>query len=128
MDLGLNGKRLRSVLIEYALRMEFSGAYFVVIESPFTVELRGETVALSPEDDSDERLSSVRDLVGQNVTESSATEGGALCVAFDGGARLRVEPDPAYEAWNVSGPDGALVVSTPGGRLAVWSAKSQEAD
>ena len=42
---------------------------------------------------------------------------------FEGGARLTVGPDPAYEAWSVSGPDGALVVSTAGGKLAIW--KSQ---
>lgn len=126
MDLGLNGRQLRSVLIEYALRMELSGGHIVVIESPFIFELRGEDFVLSPEDDSDERFSSVRDLVGQTVTASTADEGGALCVAFEGGARLRVEPDPAYEAWNVSGPDGALVVSTPGGKLAVWSAQTQK--
>ena len=114
MDLGLNGKQLRSVLIEYTVRMEFSDGYFVVIASPFTVELRGEEFVLSPEDDSDERFSAVRDLVGHTVTGSTADETGALSVAFEGGARLKVEPDPAYEAWNVSGPDGALVVSAVG--------------
>lgn len=64
--------------------------------------------------------------MGHTVTESTVDEGGALSVAFEGGARLRVEPDPAYEAWNVSGPYGALVVSTPGGELAVWSAQIQK--
>lgn len=51
MDLGLNGKQLRSVLTEYTLTMDLSGAYFVVIASPFTVEVLGEIIALSPEDD-----------------------------------------------------------------------------
>jgi hypothetical protein len=49
---------------------------------------------------------------------------GTLRVVFEGGARLIVEPDPAYEAWSVSGPDGALVVSTPGGELAIWKPES----
>ena len=42
-------------------------------------------------------------------------------VDFSDGTRLDVEPDDAYEAWNVSGPDGALIVCTRGGSLVTWS-------
>lgn len=35
-----------------------------------------------------------------------------------------IEPDALYESCSVSGPDGALVVSTPGGELAIWSVKN----
>ena len=43
---------------------------------------------------------------------------------FDDGHLLKVAPDPQYEAWTASGPDGMLVVSVPGGDLAVWSPRS----
>jgi hypothetical protein len=69
-----------------------------------------------------ESLQSV--LIEHTVEEATANAAGALQVIFEGGARLTVEPDPAYEAWNVSGPDGALVVSTAGGKLAIWKSQS----
>lgn len=116
------------MLIEYTLRIELSDGHFVVIESPFIVEVDGEVISLSPEHDSDESFTPVKGLVGHTVEEAIADENGSLRVTFDNGTRLLVEPDPAYEAWNVSGPDGALVVSTPGGNVAVWSAKDQRDD
>ncbi|MDW5614059.1 MULTISPECIES: DUF6188 family protein [Mycolicibacterium] len=125
MDLGLNGKSLQSVLIEYTLRMQLSDVYFIVIESPFNVDSHGESVSLSPEEDADEAFQPIRQLVGQTVEEATADETGALRVRFSDGTRLEVPPDEAYEAWSVSGPNGALVVCTPGGKLAIWSASSE---
>jgi hypothetical protein len=68
-------------------------------------------------------LQALRQLVGHTIEEATADAAVALHVIFEAGARLTVEPDKAYEAWSVSGPDGALVVSTAGGKLAIW--KSQ---
>ena len=123
MDLGLRGKSLQSVLIEYTVRMQLSDVYFIVIESPFRLDIDGDSFSLSPEEEPDAALQPLRQLVGHTIEESTADAAGALHVIFEGGARLTVEPDPTYEAWSVSGPDGALVVSTAGGKLAVW--KSQ---
>ncbi len=39
---------------------------------------------------------------------------------------LHCPENPEFEAWNLSGPSGALVVSMPGADLAVWSAGSGE--
>lgn len=125
MDLGLNGKCLQSVLIEYTLRMKLSDVYFIVIESPFNVESHGTNVSLSPEEDADEAFQPIRQLVGRMVEEATADDAGALHVRFSDGTRLEVPPDEAYEAWNVSGPNGALVVCTPGGKLAVWSGSAE---
>lgn len=122
MDLGLAGKSVQSTLIEYTLRLQLSDVYFIVIESPFTLHAAGQSISLSSEDDPDEAVEPVRQLVGQTVEDALADESGALRVSFSGGTRLEVPPDAAYEAWNVSGPNGALVVCTPGGKLAVWSA------
>ena len=126
MDLGLRERCLQSVLIEYTVRMQLSDVYFIVIESPFRVEREGESISLSPEDDPDEAFAPVRELVGQKVIEAISDNAGGLRVTFENGAHLVVDSDPAYEAWSVSGPDGALVVSTPGGKLAVWSAKPSD--
>ncbi|WP_422742024.1 DUF6188 family protein [Mycobacterium sp. WMMD1722] len=73
------------------------------------------------------RPSSSGPLAGQTVPSAIASADGGLRVAFTSGAVLSLEPDPAYEASSVADPDGALVVSTPGGKLAVWSAVKGDA-
>lgn len=122
-NLELEGKELQSVLVNYTVRMQLADVHFIVIESPFTVVVGDDVISLSPEEDAQDAFQPVHQLVGQTVEEAFADEAGALSVRFSGGAHLSVKPDAAYEAWSVSGPDGALVVSTPGGKLAVWSAK-----
>jgi hypothetical protein len=113
------------VLIDYTVRMQLSDVYFITIESAFRLDNDGDSVTLSPEEASDDALQLLRQLVGYTIEEATADGAGTLRVVFEGGgARLTVEPDPAYEAWNVSGPDGALVVSTPGGELAIWKPES----
>ncbi|MDT5364777.1 MAG: hypothetical protein QOC69_6539 [Mycobacterium sp.] len=124
MDLGLRGKSLQSVLIENTVRMQLSDVYFVVIESPFRLDVHGDSFALSPEKEPDTGLQPLRQLVGHTIEEATADAAGGLHVIFEGGARLTVEPDAAYEAWSVSAPDGALVVSTAGGKLAIWKSQS----
>jgi len=128
MNLGVAGKELRSVLIDKSMRMQLADTHVMVIESSFTVVSSGAVVRLSPEDDPDEAFQPVRALIGQTVIEAIADDRGSLSVVFDNGVRLLAEPDPAYEAWNVSGPDGFLVVCTPGGELATWSARNRSAD
>jgi hypothetical protein len=103
--------------------MQLSDVYFIVIESPFRLDVHGDSFSLSPEEESDDALQALQQVVGHTIEEATADAAGALHVIFEGGARLTVEPDAGYEAWSVSGPDGALVVSTAGGKLAVW--KSQ---
>jgi len=128
MDLGLRGKSLQSVLIEYVVRMQLSDVYFIVIESPFRLDIHGDSLSLSPEEDRDDALQALRQLVDRTIADATADDVGALHLTFEGGARLTVEPDPDYEAWSVSGPGGALVVSTPGGKLAIWKPQSNSDD
>lgn len=124
MELMLSGKRVESILVEYSLRMQLSEDYFVVVESPLVLQAGGETFSLSPEVDPDEAFEPLRALVGQLLTSATVDPRGTLRISFDDGAHLQVEPDDAYEAWNVSGPDGALVVCMPGGTIANWSAQT----
>ena len=124
MELGLRGKSLQSVQVEYTVRMQLSDVYFIAIESPFRLDIHGDSFSFSPEEDRDGALQSLRPLIGHTIEDATADAAGALHVIFEGGARLTVEPDPAYEAWSVSDPGGALVVSTPGGKLAIWKPQS----
>jgi len=104
--------------------MQLSDAYCIVVEAPFRLDIHGDSFSLSPQEESDDALQLLRQLVGHTIEEATTDEAGALHVVFEGGARLTVEPDSAYEAWSVSGPDGALVVSMPGGELAIWKPQS----
>ena len=96
MDLELGGKRLQSVSVEFAVQMEISDVYFVVSESPFRLHVGGNTISLSPGDKPDDARQALRQLVGQTIEYATA----------------------------FPGPDGALVVSTPGGELAIWKSHS----
>lgn len=125
-DLELAGKQLESVVVNYTVRIQLD-AYFIVIESPFTVVIGGDTVSSSPEEDAPDAFEPVHQLVGQTVEAAVADDAGSLHVSFSGGGGIVVEPDAAYEAWSVSGPDGALVVSTPGGKFAYGARRIQRA-
>lgn len=120
--LALSGKRVQSVGVDYTLRMHLTDDHFIVVESPLSILRHGESITLSPGEGSDESFAPVYRLVGQVINEALADSSGALRVRFGDGTRLNVEPDESYEAWNVSGPDGLLIVCTPGGQLVSWSA------
>lgn len=123
MDLGLNGKKLQSVLIENSMVMQLSDEHFALIASPLILTRTNEVFTLTPDEDSQESFLPIRQLLGLDVVESTADDSGALRIAFEDGSLIQVPADEAYEAWNVSGPHGALVVSMPGGELAIWSAQ-----
>ncbi|MCU0465339.1 MAG: DUF6188 family protein [Anaerolineae bacterium] len=59
-------------------------------------------------------------LVGQTVISAVATHAGELGIAFDDGGDLRVPADPDFESWQISGSFGLMIISLPGGGLAVW--------
>jgi len=49
------------------------------------------------------------------VADATATRTGALDIQFDDGSALSAEPDPRYENWQISGPQGLFLVAPPGG-------------
>lgn len=128
MDLRLSGKLLQSAELEYTLVLQLSGDYFIAISSTLSVGVVGRNIVLSPEEDSEQSFQPIRELVGRTVETAEVDHKGALSVTFEGGSHVRVEPDPDYEAWNVSGPNGALVVSMPGGELSIWTPESKPGD
>jgi hypothetical protein len=62
-------------------------------------------------------------LFNTTVLSAVAFKSGALRLVFDTGRKRSVTGDPSYEAWTASGPGGMLIVSLPGGDLAVWSSQ-----
>jgi hypothetical protein len=120
-DLGLRGRTITSMYVEYALYLRLSDRYNVTVESPFHLHLPDRSVELSPEADPDKVRALLGRLVGHTIVDARVSEAGTLTIGFDDSTRLTVEPDPAYEAWNVSGPAGFLTVCMPGGELAIWT-------
>jgi len=62
-------------------------------------------------------------LLNTTVLSAVAFKSGALRLVFDSGRKLSVAADPRYEAWTATGPSGMLIVSLPGGDLAVWTSR-----
>lgn len=121
VELGLRGRAVTAQTVEYTLGLELTDGYYVRIESPFTVMYGADRISLSPEEDAAEAFEPLRRLIGQTILESTSDETGALTIVFEDGTRLLVNPDSAYEAWTVTGPDGMMIVCMAGGELAVWS-------
>ncbi len=63
----------------------------------------------------------VGDLLHQPVSAATVWLDGRLEFRFENGARIEVSPRPDVEAWELGGPDGLLIVCTPGGgEPALW--------
>lgn len=61
----------------------------------------------------------------REVTSSRIGPDGTLMLGL-GSATLTVPPAPMYEAWQIRGPDGLLIVCSPGGDyVAVWEPESR---
>jgi hypothetical protein len=89
--------------------------------SPFTYRAAdGQVWVVGPEE-TGSALTPALAAFGLTVERAVAYESGRLDLAFADGSALSVEPLPLYEAWEVWGPRGVLLVSIPGGDLAVWS-------
>lgn len=118
IDLG--GETLTDLQVEYSARLHFTGGYFVRIETPFVLEVGGQSAHLTPDTDPPEALKPLDGLVGQAIADS-LIDRGTLTLNFDDGARIVVRPDDDHESWTVTGPEGLLIVCMPSGELAVWS-------
>jgi hypothetical protein len=99
-------------------------------------ELRiGDVFAFTAPDGTETLLRSEEDPAGlgpvltctRTVVESAtAVEDGHLEMSFVDGSSLRVNPSPAYEAWEFTGPRGSKIVCMPGGEPAIWQPASDD--
>jgi hypothetical protein len=96
-----------------------------------TVTLAGPFVLLDPfghehrlnAEDPWQSLTPLFTLRHDRIASAVADRKGWLMVQFDSGAKLEVGPTGMYENWQLSGPQGVLIVGLPsGGEPAVWDA------
>jgi hypothetical protein len=124
VQIDIAARRVEEVDTEHAVTLVLSGGANVRIECPFDIwELGAEPTTFDPGD-----LPSGRGLwqgLRGRVVEAGIVDedSGSLRITFSGGVTLQVLPDPAFESWSASWPDGATVVALPGGGLSSWSAQ-----
>jgi hypothetical protein len=118
--LPFRGLTVTQIQVDFAFGLSFDDVGAVRISSMAIlkwVRVDGEAVELDPER---QDVAAALPLFNTEVLSAVAFKSGALRIVFDNGRLLKVDPDPQYEAWTANGPGGMLVVSLPGGDLAVW--------
>jgi hypothetical protein len=123
IDIGT--RRVGEIDTEHAITLRFEGGATIRIESP--VQISGPdrgTITVDPQDLRSDQ--DVQHAVLGRVVESAFADdvSGALRISFEGGVTLEVAPDPDFEPWAASWPDGTTVVALPGGGLSTWGVQS----
>lgn len=118
----MSGELILQLVLDFQVTLVLEH-FRITIEESFVLEHPdGNSHVVEPGGDF-EKLSPVLPLSRSKVVaEARAFDDGRLEIVIQDGFRLSVVPEPesAYEAWKVTGPDGLLMVSTPGGELALW--------
>lgn len=63
--------------------------------------------------------------VGMTIQDVTVSLDGHLTMTFIDGSQWSVQADAAYEAWEIHGPRGDLVVCQAGGELAIWGPRAE---
>ncbi len=102
----------------YGVHLELGSDHEVTIETPLTIVDGG--ARWSGEPLTAEAAGALLPLNLREVNSVEIASDGTLNLDL-GEATLSVPPHPMYEAWQVSGPHGLLIVCSPGGDyVAVW--------
>jgi hypothetical protein len=119
----LIGKQLVQFRMGYGVHLEVGDDHEVTIETSFEIE-DGNT-RWSGEPLTADAAGALLPLNLREVTSGRVAPDGTLVLGL-GSATVTVPPAPMYEAWQVRGPDGLLIVCSPGGDyVAVWEPESQ---
>ena len=117
------GQSLVQFRMGYGVHLELGYDFEVTIETALTVadgdgRWIGEPLTGDP-------AGALLPLNSRDVTSVKVDRDGTLNLGL-GEATLSVPPHPMYEAWQVRGPRGMLIVCSPGGDyVAVWEPKSE---
>jgi hypothetical protein len=121
--LPVSGQTVTRCCVDAAFSIELSTAgcaeATISISGTFDLQSKNALRRLRPERGAS-TLAPALGLLGLTVDHAEAYKDGTLELAFSDGSRVRVAPDPVYEAWEFAGGRGAKAVALPGGDLAVW--------
>ncbi len=107
-----DGRVVDQICVDYAVTFVIDGCHSVRIGTPFVARIGDQTHEVDPADV--QTVAPVLAFHGAVVRSATAERDGSLRVDFVDGLSIAVEPDAAYEAWEV---DGGLPPVTPGYRL-----------
>ena len=113
----LVGRRVIRVEVGSGVHLGLDGApqYTITVECPLLITgLEGAREPIEPQ--VVERLT---ELVPATV-QAIAVQSGTLSIGLAGAVEIVVTPTDMYEAWQVNGNDGSLLVCLPGGGLSWW--------
>jgi hypothetical protein len=96
----------------HGMHLEVGDVHEVTIEKPFEVADGNSHWGGDPL--TAEAAGALLPLNYREVTSGHITTNGTLVLGL-GSATLTVPPHPMYEAWQVRGPGGLLIVCSPGG-------------
>ena len=106
-------------LVDFAFGFHLDqGRYSVKIEVPFVFSVAQESYNVTPE--TQDSVCPVLSIFNKAVSEARAYKRGELQISFLGGSSIVVAPNAAYEAWEIAGSNGLLMVCTPGGDISIW--------
>lgn len=125
VDLRLKGKMVTRCCVDTGFVLVFHENKFhteVRIGGHMEIEHNGQSLSLSGEKPNQAGQACI--LMGRTVDAAIGHKDGSLNINFTDGSIVTVPVDPHYEAWEASAHDGFMVVSRPGGGLAIWGPKS----
>ena len=117
----LIGMSITTVSVVGSTQIQFgvSPTYLLKCESDVVLETESGTYAWNgvfPSDD----FQKLELLIGACVTAATISDVGRLEFVFDNLMKLSVLPNEQFESWQLVGPNGFMVVSLSGGKLALW--------
>jgi hypothetical protein len=111
------GKVIILAKIDYGLHLWTADSWEIVLAGPVLISATGRAPTQIEVDVAESPLPpQLADVVGATVAQLLVSEGGDLGVQLED-RQLSVRADDRYEAWQIAGPDGELLVCTPGGDL-----------
>jgi hypothetical protein len=116
------GQQITRCCADYAavLLLLLNGIEFAIEAELSLILPTGQRHLLKPDGDDGLALAPILSVRRRNVTQGVAFKDGRLVLDIDDGSRIEVPADHKYESWNLTGPGGLMIVSTPGGDLAIW--------
>ena len=118
------GATVTSLRFDFGVTLGLAGAdtsFSIRIEEPFTLRSDSAEAKLLDPEQRPAETGPVLALLDAAVTRIVAFKDGRLVMTFQPGWIIEVPAGLQYEAWTLNGPDGLLLVSVPGGDVAVWT-------
>ncbi len=120
-DIELDGWRFEQCVVDYAFGLSISNQVETIqirLNREFSMTRDNARYDFNPVTHP-EQLGPALSLLHLPVQKIRVWKNGYLLIVFPT-ARLEIQSDQDFEAWELSGPKGMLIVSLPGNEVAIW--------